>query len=195
MFAFKNEATVDLISQYHDVTIANRACDVSNVLLRQHASGGILRRIQNNEFGAVVDQSGQLGDIDSEIQLLAQPDRHRFRADVADHRFINWKPRIRVNHLIPIFRQRQDGEKDDGFTARNDDHFFGCNIYASRFADIIGNCLTQLGQSRGGPVMRNTLMQRVDRRINDVAWCIEIRFADFQMNNVAPLRLQCPRLH
>ena len=43
--------------------------------------------------------------------------------------------------------------------------------------------------------MSETLVQRVGRRLDDVARRIEIRLTNFEMNNVASLCLQRARLH
>ena len=47
----------------------------------------------------------------------------------------------------------------------------------------------------GGPVMGEALVQRVAGRLDDVLRRIEIGFADLEMNDVAPLRLERARLH
>ena len=57
MLAFEDEAAVDLVGQHHDVAIADRARDALDVVLLQHAAGRILRRIQDDELRAVVDQT------------------------------------------------------------------------------------------------------------------------------------------
>jgi hypothetical protein len=43
--------------------------------------------------------------------------------------------------------------------------------------------------------MGETLMQRVTRRVDDVGRRVEIRFPDFEMDDVAPLSLERPRLN
>ena len=94
--------------------------------LREHSAGRVLRRIQDDELGPVVDQPAEFVDINPKIHLLAQLDRHGFRAEEIDHRLVNRKSGIRVDDLISFFNQRQKGEEDDGLAARDNDHFFGC---------------------------------------------------------------------
>jgi hypothetical protein len=43
--------------------------------------------------------------------------------------------------------------------------------------------------------MSETFVQRVTRRVNDVAWRIEIWLANFEMNNVASFRFKRFRLY
>jgi hypothetical protein len=38
-------------------------------------------------------------------------------------------------------------------------------------------------------------VQRIDRSVDDVAWRIEIRLPDFEMNDIAALRLEPLRFH
>ena len=58
MAALEDQTAVDLIAQHNEVAIADDARDFAHVALAQDAAGGIVRRIQNDEFGAVVDQAG-----------------------------------------------------------------------------------------------------------------------------------------
>src|SRR5204863_1229561 len=85
MLTFEDEATVDLVGQHHDVAIADNARDAGDVLLRQHATGRVMRRIHDDEFRAIVDQPAELIDIKPEIHFFAQPNRYGFRAKIIDH--------------------------------------------------------------------------------------------------------------
>jgi hypothetical protein len=42
--------------------------------------------------------------------------------------------------------------------------------------------------------MGESLVQRITRRIDNISRRIEIRFPDFEMNDIAPLRFERPRL-
>src|ERR1039458_3800910 len=65
-----------------------------------HAAGGVLRRIQNDQLGATGDESCELVDIEREIALLAQLDRHGLAAHVVDHRLINREARVGIDNFI-----------------------------------------------------------------------------------------------
>src|SRR5205823_9486555 len=160
-----------------------------------YAAGGILRRIQNDQLRAVIDQPTQFVDIESEIQLLAQTDRDSFRANVIDHRLVDGKSRIRVDDFISFFCQREDAEEYDWLAAGNYNDFFGCYTHAARLAHVAGDRLAQFRQTGRRSVVSETLVQRVGRRFDDVARGIEIRLTNFEMNNVASLCLQRSRLH
>ncbi len=71
MLTLEDQAAVDLVAQYHNVAIADRARDAVDIILRQHAAGRVLRRIQDDELRAVVDQPAEFADVEPEIHLLA----------------------------------------------------------------------------------------------------------------------------
>src|SRR4029077_4744249 len=130
-----------------------------------------------------------------EIQFLAQPDRHSFRANVIDHRLIDGKSWIRVDDFISFFPQREDAEEYDWLAAGNYNDFFGRYTYAARLAHVAGDRLAQFRQPGGRPVLSEALVQRVGSRRDDVARGIEIMLTNFEMNKVASLCLQRSRLH
>src|SRR6266496_4500809 len=144
MFALEDETAVDLVAQHHDVAVADRARDAIDVFLLQYATGRVLRRIQNDQLCPVVDQPRELIHVEPEIQLLAQSDRHSIRADVIDHRLVDWESGIGVDDLITFFHKRKNAKKDDGLTAGNNDHFFGRNIYPARLTHVLSDDLAQL---------------------------------------------------
>ena len=111
ILALKDELAIDLIAQHHDVAIADCARDRGDVVLCQHAASRVLRRIQDDELCAIVDQTGELIDVEPEFQFLAQPDRHRFRTDVVDHRLVNREAGIRVNDFISVFGEARESKR------------------------------------------------------------------------------------
>src|SRR5207247_10310705 len=84
MLTFENQTAVDLVAQHHDIAIADRLSDPIDIDLLQHATSWVLRRIQNDQFRSIIDQSDEFVDIELEIQLLSQPNRFRLRSDVID---------------------------------------------------------------------------------------------------------------
>ena len=55
-FAFKEQAAVDFVGQAPDVAVADDLGNLFNISALHHSAGWVLRRIQNDEFGAVGDQ-------------------------------------------------------------------------------------------------------------------------------------------
>ena len=62
--AFKEQAAVDFVGEHHDVAVADGLGHLLDVLARHDAAGRVLRRIENDELGAVGDQRGQFVDIE-----------------------------------------------------------------------------------------------------------------------------------
>src|SRR6266853_3001265 len=195
MFALKDEAAVDLVAQHHDVAVTDGARDAVNVVLRQHAASRILRRIYYDQLRPIVDQPSEFADVESEIHFLAQLNRHRFRANVIDHRLVDGKSRIRVDDFISFFRQREDAEEYDWLAAGNYNDFFRRYSYAARLAHVAGDRLAQFRQPGRRSVVSESLVQRVGRRFDEVGRGIEIRLTNFEMNNVASLCFQRSRFH
>ena len=100
VLAVENQPAVDFVGKHHDVAIANRLGDARDVLLAEHAAGGIVRRIQNDQPGAIGDQRRQFVDIQAEILLLVQADGHRLGPDVVDHRLVNREAGVGIDDLI-----------------------------------------------------------------------------------------------
>ena len=71
MLSLEYQAAIDFVTQHHDIAIADRAGDPVDVDLGQHATGRVLRRIQNDQLGAVVNQTAELFDVETEIHFLA----------------------------------------------------------------------------------------------------------------------------
>src|SRR4029453_12418447 len=109
--------------------------------------------------------------------------------------FVDRKSGIRVNDLIAFFNQREDGEKNDGFTAGDNDYFFWGCVYPARLTDVLSDDFGQLRHAGRRPVMGEAFVQSVGRRVNDVARGIEIGLADLEMDDVAACCLQRSRLH
>jgi len=127
-----------------------------------HAAGGILRRIENDEFGAVGDEGREFAYVEREIVILAQLDGHGLAADVVDHRLINGEAGVGINDLIFFINQRHYGEENNRLTSGNDDHFLGCDSDSASAADIVGDGLAKFGQACGRAVVSPTMMEGVD---------------------------------
>src|SRR5438105_5318156 len=147
MLPLEDEAAVDLIAQHHDIAIADCARDAVDIFFPQYPARWVLRRIQDDELGPVIDQPAEFVDVEPEIHFLAQTDRYGFCADIVDHRFVDGESGIRIDDFVPFFNKRENGEEDDGFTAGDYDHFFGRNVYPTRLTHVLSDRLTQLWQA------------------------------------------------
>ena len=75
-----------------------------------------------------VIRSVQLVDVEPEVAILAEMDRHGFAADEVNHRLVNREAGIGIDHLIALIHQRHDGEEDDGLAAGHDDDLIGVDL-------------------------------------------------------------------
>ena len=157
---------------------------------RHHAAGRIVRRVDDDELGAVGDQALEFVDVEAEVAVFADRDGHGLRAQEVDHRLVDREAGIGIDDLIAFIDQREHGEEDDRLAAGNDDHFVGRDLDAARLGDVIGNGLPQLGQSRRGAVVGVALLQRFDAGSYDVGGSIEVGLADFEVDDVLALRFE-----
>src|SRR5207248_10633955 len=127
------------VGEHHDVAVADHGRKIANILLGHHASGGILRRVKNNDFGAVGYQGRELADIEAEFHLFAQWNRDGLATHKVDHGFVNGESWIGVDDLIPFFNERQHGKEDDGLTAWNNDNLRRIDLDPATAASILGN--------------------------------------------------------
>ena len=151
-----------------------------------------MRRIDDDQLGAVGHQRVEFVRVEAEVLLLAQMQRNRGRTGEVDHRLVDREAGVRVDHLVARADQRQDDEEHDRLAAGRDDDPLRTDVDAARAADVVGNRLAQLGNSGGRGVVRLSGPQRLDARLDDVRRRVEVGFADLQMDDAAPLRLQRP---
>src|SRR5207253_2083144 len=112
-----------------------------------------------------------------------------------DHRLVDWKTGIRIDHFIARFNQCEHREKDDRFTARNHAYMLLSYSYMPSKRDVLRYRFPQFRQTLGRPVMCPALIERLFACLDYVPGRFEIRLTDFQVNDVASLRFERPRPH
>src|SRR5271166_3695947 len=193
--SFEEQAAVDFVAQDHDVAVANGGGNVFHIALGDDASGRILRRVQDDELGAIGDETGQLVHVEAEIALLAQWNGNSFRAQEVDHRLVNREAGIGIDDLVSLFHQREHGEEDNRFAAGNDHDFIGADLDATRTGDLCRDGLAQLRQARRRSVMGIALAQSVHSGLDDVGGRVHVGLADLKVNDVSSLALQSASTH
>jgi len=181
---------VHLVGQHHDATLAGHIGHSLQVIAGQHAPRRILGRVQDDQPGAVADQGAELVGVEAEIPLLAQGQRHRRGTHEVDHRFVDGETRVGVDHLIAGLCQGQEGEEHDRLGARCDHHVFGPGVDAPALGDVAGDGLAQGGDAGGRRVVGVALAQGTHGSLDDVGRRVEIRLADFQVDDVSSLSFQ-----
>src|SRR5439155_3008669 len=110
-----------------------------------------------------------------------------------DHGLINRKPRIGIDDLVRLIDEGENCEEHDRLAAGNNHNFLGSDFNSAAAAYFLRNSLAQIRKSCGRAIMRPSGTEGVDRGVNDVGRSIEIRLADFEMDDVLALPLQRTR--
>ncbi len=79
--------------------------DLLDVAAFHDAARRVLRRVQDDQFGAVVDEPREFVDVEGEVALFAQLDGHRASADVVDHRLVDRKAGIGIDDFISLINK------------------------------------------------------------------------------------------
>ncbi len=185
--AVVDEAAVDFVRKNQDVAVADGVGNREDVFLGEHAAGRVLRRVQDDQPGAVGDQRGEFFDVEAKIALLAQRNRNRAPADILDHRLVDGEAGIGIDDFVSLIDEGEDGMENDGLSAGNDDHFLARNRDIASAADVVGNGLAQVRQAGGGTVVSPSLVEGVDSGFDDIGRRVEVGLADFQVNDLFAL--------
>ena len=81
---------------------------------------GFCGELRTSIFVSVDQAVAQQVEIEGEAALFDQRNRHRRRAQEADHRFVNRESGIGIDHFVARLEQRQHGEEDDRLAAGHD---------------------------------------------------------------------------
>ena len=129
---------------------------------------------------------------------MGKIERHHRAADEEDSCYEeNRDAGIRINHLVTLFDQSENGEEDDGLTAGNDAHVLRADLNAPRLPNVLSNRFAKVRLSLRRTVMSPALVESALGRLSDVGGSIEIRLADFEVNDALALGLErsCAHQH
>src|SRR5208282_145613 len=103
VLAFVDEAAVDFVRKNEDVAVSDGLGYFQNIFLGKSASGRVVRRVQDDQLGAVGNQRGQFFDIEGEVALFAEPNGNRLAERIIDHGLVDGEAGIGINDFISIF--------------------------------------------------------------------------------------------
>ncbi len=103
VLAFVDEAAVDFVRKNENVAVADGLGYIENVFLGERASGGVVRRVQDDQLGAVGNQRGQFFDVEGKIALFAEPNGNGSAVQIVDHRLIDGEAGVGINDFISGF--------------------------------------------------------------------------------------------
>ena len=136
------------------------------------------------------DRGGDLVHVDLEVAFRQQLDRHGDSADEVDHRLVDRKSGVRIEHLVALVHEGQHCEEHDGLGPGRYDDVVDAHLDAARPRNFGGDGLSQLRQSGRRPVVRVAVAERLRARLHDIGRRIEVRLSYLKVDDVPPLRLK-----
>ena len=191
------DAPVHLVTQHPRGCLEDRGGGPPHVGLRDDTAGRVLRRVEDDEAGAVAEQRVELVGVEAEPPLLAQRQRHRRRTGEADGRLVDREARVGVDHLVTRPGGGEDGEEEERLRTGRDENALGIDGQAARRGDRRRRGLPQHRQPGRLAVMRLARPDRRDPCLRDMLRRLEVGLADLEVDDVPPGRLERtgPREH
>ena len=182
---------VNLVAQHNQIVLDSKVSNGSKILTGKDAPCRILWSINDDHSRLWRDQRGQIIDIKAELFVFAQLQRHWLGLQEVDHRFIDREAGVWIDHLIALVNAGHHAKEHDRLGSGRDDHVIGIILgIPTCLVDIFGNGFARVRQSRSWTIMRKTLIERILCRLNHIRRRIEVRLADFKMDDVLPLCLE-----
>ena len=116
-----------------------------------------------------------------------------FGAAELDHRLVDGEAGVGIDDLGAGLGDGQQHVEHDGLGPRRNHHLLPVGIDAAHLPAVAGHGLAEFRQPRRGAIVGVAVLQRLDAGLDDVLRRLKVGFADFQVDNLAPLRLQRPR--
>ena len=162
---------------------------------REHGAARVVRRVEYDEARVLVDQRRELVKVGVVVELAAQGHGDRLGAAEVHHGGVDGEAGVRVDDLGAGLRERQQGEEHDGLGAGGNDDLLPLVLEAAALTSVAGDGLPDLRDARGGDVVGEARVQRVDGGSLDVGRRLEVGLADLEVNDVDALGLEglCPR--
>src|SRR5438034_7176977 len=104
--ALVEELPVDLVGQHRNVARRGQRRDALDLRAIEHAARRIRRRVDDDQLRARREALLEHVEVEAELARLAQRNRYRRGAHEIDHRFVDRKAGVRVDHLVAVPRQR-----------------------------------------------------------------------------------------
>ena len=179
---------VDLIGHDLDVMLDSYVRDLLECFLGDDRTGGVGRGVQDDHPGPRRDGLLYQSGIDDETVLEPRGDVDGHSAGETDACLVGDPRRIGKDDLITRIDVCEAGH-EYGLFRRRDKNVGSITGNIVVPLGVIRDGRPELGDSRGGRVMRETGMQRVACGIYDVGRCREIGLSHREGHNVYALRL------
>ena len=142
----------------------------------------MMPRVFSRQDGAHRGRVGLEGLLGAHIEAL------RYAFEGADEVAVARIARVGQQPAVSGLGQRREHQEQRARSARGDEDAFGSDIQAEALPVMRGDRLPQLGQAQSRRVTDPALFEKALRRTDHRGRRREVRFADFHVDDVAPLR-------
>src|SRR5690606_25495662 len=104
-----------------------------------------------------------------------------------DHGLVDRESGIRIDDLVTLFDQREDGKKDNGLAAGHDTHMLRSNRNAASLADVLRDHGSEIRIPLSRPVVSPTFIERLLGCVDHMGRGFEIGLTDLQVNDATAL--------
>ncbi len=192
MLPVVQDPAVDLVREDHEIPLTGDGRDPLQVVAREHAAGGVGRRVDDDQARARRDQRDQLVHVEPEVVRLADGDRYRGRAHEPGDRRIDRVARIGHDHLVAGVDQGHDRVVHDALAADGHEHPVVRDLETTSCAEVGGDRGAQLGDAGERRIVGGAGVEGALGRVADVVRSVEVGFADLEVDHLAPGRLHGP---
>ena len=180
-----NEALVRFIRDDEQLVLFHQLADGAQVILIQHAAGGIRRRIDDNQLRLIGNQ--RLDDIGCHLEAVFLADLcvNRFAVDHIDLSAVIRPVRALNDDLIAGVDKRDHGQHQRLRGAGSDDQvLFGIALDAVFLFQLPGDGLAQFADAGVGRILRLAGAQPLDTGLNDVIGRDKTRLAKGKVDGI-----------
>ena len=164
--------------------------DAFEVVAGQDAAGRVGRRVDDQQSRLRGDQRGELVDIEPEVVLHPDRDRHRRRPDEAGQRLVDRIAGIGNDDLVTRIDQTEDRVQHHALAADGHEDLERLDREALARRGVGGDRLAQRRDAGERRVVRRACVERRLGRRADVGRRVEIGLAELEMDDRPSLRLE-----
>ena len=153
------------------------------VVAVEDAAGRVGRRVDEQDPRPGRDERGQLVDVEPELVLHPDRDRHRGRPDEPGERFVDRVAGVGDDDLVARIDEPEDRVEHHALAADGHEDLRRIGVDALALRDVRGDRLAQRRDAGERRVVRLALVERALGRGADVGRRVEIGLADLEIDH------------
>ncbi len=154
------------------------------------AAGRVGGRVDDDQPRLRRDAREHVLRLEAEAVLFEQRQRHRRGAGELDGGLVDREAGVRIDDLGAGLAEHRDREIHRHLAAGHDQHVGRIDVDAVAAVQVGGHRLAHLGDAVGRGVAVVAVLQRLDRRLDDMARGLEVGLADAEADDGLALGLQ-----